>query len=55
MATKSLNKSLHKAGQAKNDEFYAQLGDIADELEHYRDQLRERQSSDNMVELQRLI
>ena len=38
--TKSLNKSLHKASQAKNDEFYTQLGDIANELKHYRDQLR---------------
>ncbi|MBI3627685.1 MAG: adenine-specific methyltransferase EcoRI family protein [Candidatus Sungbacteria bacterium] len=40
MQTKSLNKSLHKASQAKNDEFYTQLGDIANELKHYRDQLR---------------
>lgn len=40
MATKSLNKSLHKASQAKNDEFYTQLGDIANELKHYRDELR---------------
>ena len=37
---KSLNKSLHKASRAKNDEFYTQLGDIANELKHYRDQLR---------------
>lgn len=37
---KSLNKSLHKASKAKNDEFYTQLGDIANELKHYRDQLR---------------
>jgi len=40
MATKSLNKSLHKASRAKNDEFYTQLGDIANELKHYRDELR---------------
>src|SRR3989338_5952499 len=37
---KSLNKSLHNASQAKNDEFYTQLGDIANELKHYRDQFR---------------
>ncbi|MFA4996401.1 MAG: adenine-specific methyltransferase EcoRI family protein [Patescibacteria group bacterium] len=37
---KSLNKNLHKASKAKNDEFYTQLGDIANELRHYRDQLR---------------
>lgn len=40
MNTKSLNKNLHKANRAKNDEFYTQLGDIANELKHYRDQLR---------------
>jgi len=40
MEAKSLNKSLHKASKAKNDEFYTQLGDIANELKHYRDQLR---------------
>jgi len=38
--TKSLNTTLRKANQAKNDEFYTQLGDIADELKHFRDQLR---------------
>ncbi len=37
---KSLNSNLHKASKAKNDEFYTQLGDIANELKHYRDQLR---------------
>ena len=42
METKSLNKSLHKANKAKNDEFYTQLGDIANELKHYRDQLRNK-------------
>ena len=40
MASKSLNKNLHKASKAKNDEFYTQLGDIANELKRYRDQLR---------------
>jgi len=39
MEKQSLNKSLHKASKAKNDEFYTQLGDIANELKHYRDQL----------------
>ncbi len=36
----SLNKNLHKAKSSQNDEFYTQLGDIANELKHYRDQLR---------------
>lgn len=40
MEKKSLNKNLHKASTAKNDEFYTQLSDIANELRHYRDQLR---------------
>jgi len=40
MATKSLNKNLHKASQAKKDEFYTQLVDIEKELKHYKDQFR---------------
>ena len=40
MKTKSLNKNLHKASRAKFDEFYTQLPDIANELKHYRGQLR---------------
>lgn len=40
MSTKSLNKNLHKASQAKNDEFYTQLSDIENELKHYKDQFR---------------
>ena len=40
MANKSLNKNLHKAGKAKNDEFYTQLTDIEKELKHYKDQFR---------------
>ena len=40
MKTKSLNKNLHKASRAKFDEFYTQLPDIANELKHYRNQLR---------------
>lgn len=40
MATKSLNKNLHRANQAKNDEFYTQLADIENELKHYKDEFR---------------
>jgi hypothetical protein len=40
MEKKSLNKNLHKANQAKNDEFYTQLVDIEKELKHYKDQFR---------------
>ena len=34
------NQALSKAKKAKQDEFYTQLGDIANELKHYRVQLR---------------
>lgn len=37
---KSSNKNLHKASQAKNDEFYTQLVDIEKELKHYKEQFR---------------
>ncbi|HOB89745.1 MAG TPA: adenine-specific methyltransferase EcoRI family protein [Candidatus Colwellbacteria bacterium] len=40
MENKSLNKNLHKANRAKNDEFYTQLPDIENELKHYKDQFR---------------
>ncbi len=40
MGTKSLNKNLHRANQAKKDEFYTQLVDIENELKHYKDQFR---------------
>jgi len=40
MGTKSLNKNLHRANQAKKDEFYTQLVDIEKELKHYKDQFR---------------
>lgn len=40
MGTKSSNKNLHKASQAKKDEFYTQLADIENELKHYKDQFR---------------
>lgn len=33
---KASNKKLHGARAAKNDEFYTQLNDIANELKHYR-------------------
>ena len=36
MENKSSNKNLHKAGQAKKDEFYNQLADIENELKHYK-------------------
>lgn len=38
MANNSLNKYLHKASKAKNDEFYTQLNDIEKELKQYKDQ-----------------
>jgi len=34
--------SLNSAKKAKNDEFYTQLSDIADELYHYREQFRDK-------------
>ena len=40
MGTKFSNKNLHKASQAKKDEFYTQLVDIENELKHYKDQFR---------------
>ncbi len=40
MKTKSSNTGLHKAGQAKKDEFYTQLVDIEKELKHYKGQFR---------------
>jgi len=36
MAKKTLNKNLHKAKNAKKDEFYTQLPDIERELVHYK-------------------
>ena len=36
MPTESKNNNLHKARAAKNDEFYTQLGDIENELGHYK-------------------
>ena len=42
MKTKSSNKNLRKASQAKKDEFYTQLVDIENELKHYKEQFRGR-------------
>jgi len=42
MEKKILNKNLHKASQAKKDEFYTQLVDIENELKHYKDQFRDK-------------
>lgn len=36
----ALNKNLHKASKAKNDEFYTQLIDIEKELKNYKAQFR---------------
>lgn len=40
MVKKSLNKNLHKANQAKKDEFYTQLADIEKELSFYKEHFR---------------
>ena len=40
MSTNTLNMGLNRAGQAKKDEFYTQLTDIAKELKHYKSQFR---------------
>lgn len=36
------NNNLHKAKEAKNDEFYTQLTDIEKELYHYKDHFRDK-------------
>jgi len=40
MIKKANNQSLGNARDAKQDEFYTQLGDISNELKHYKAQLR---------------
>lgn len=35
-------KNLHTAKKQKNDEFYTQMNDIANELKHYREQLKDK-------------
>ena len=42
MGTKSSNKSLGKAKDVKNDEFYTRFDDIQAELNFYRDQLKDK-------------
>jgi hypothetical protein len=42
MANKSLNKNLHKAKNAKKDEFYTQLPDIENELKHYKKHFKDK-------------
>jgi hypothetical protein len=39
---KALNKNLHKAKKAKNDEFYTQLSDIEKELKHYKNHFKDK-------------
>lgn len=34
------NENLHKAKEAKNDEFYTQLSDVAEELRHYKEHFK---------------
>ena len=40
MIKKANNQSLGRAQAAKQDEFYTQLGDISNEVKHYKEQLR---------------
>lgn len=42
MAKKGLNKSLRKAKNTKEDEFYTQLSDIEKELKHYKKHFRDK-------------
>lgn len=36
------NKNLHDANRAKKDEFYTQLGDISNELKHYKEHFKDK-------------
>lgn len=38
----STNANLHKAKDAKNDEFYTQLNDVANELKHYKSHFKDK-------------
>ena len=40
--TRNLNRNMHRAKRAKNDEFYTQLSDIENELRHYKDYFRNK-------------
>jgi len=42
MSKKTLNKNLHKAKNAKKDEFYTQLPDIEKEMKHYKDHFKRK-------------
>lgn len=42
MAEKSSNSSLHRARDAKKDEFYTKLEDIAEELKHYKHHFKDK-------------
>ena len=42
MTTKSANKNLHSAKNAKKDEFYTQLSDIEKELKHYKEHFKHK-------------
>jgi hypothetical protein len=42
VAPSSSNQALSKARSAKQDEFYTQLGDIENELKHYRAQMKDK-------------
>ena len=36
------NQNLHRAKEAKNDEFYTQLTDVAEELRHYKEHFQNK-------------
>ena len=38
----SANANLHKAKDAKNDEFYTQLTDVSKELMHYKEHFKDK-------------
>jgi len=42
MAAKTKNNNLHKAKDAKKDEFYTQLSDIELELKYYKDHFKDK-------------
>ncbi|MGB2164800.1 MAG: adenine-specific methyltransferase EcoRI family protein, partial [Flavobacteriaceae bacterium] len=42
MPTQASNRNLHRAKNAKKDEFYTQLADIENELRHYRAHFRDK-------------
>ncbi len=42
MTKKTYNTYLHKAKNAKNDEFYTQLSDIEKEMKHYKKYFKDK-------------